>query len=115
MADYSMDDEAWNKRTTKVRTYLDNNDLGDMEQEIEKGIGLQLLHFSECCPTPQFRVAARATYQPRYRKQLPQLLHNSRRRFLRLLRRTLFLVKSCASMERADMGLTTTRAITAIR
>ena len=34
MADYSMDDEAWNKRTTKVRTYLDNNDLGDMEQVI---------------------------------------------------------------------------------
>ena len=34
MADYSMDDEAWNKRTVKVRTYLENNDLGDMEQVI---------------------------------------------------------------------------------
>ena len=34
MADYSMDDEAWNKRTVKVRTYLEANDLGDMEQVI---------------------------------------------------------------------------------
>ena len=34
MADYSMNDEAWNKRAVKVRTYLENNDLGDMEQVI---------------------------------------------------------------------------------
>ncbi len=34
MADYSMNDEAWNKRVVKVRTYLESNDLGDMEQVI---------------------------------------------------------------------------------
>jgi hypothetical protein len=34
MADYSMEDDAWNKRALKVRTYLENNDLGDMEQVI---------------------------------------------------------------------------------
>jgi hypothetical protein len=34
MADYSMEDDAWNKRAVKVRTYLENNDLGDMEQVI---------------------------------------------------------------------------------
>ena len=34
MADYSMTDEAWNKRAVKVRTYLENNELGDMEAVI---------------------------------------------------------------------------------
>ena len=34
MANYSMDDDSWNKRVLKVRTYLENNDLGDMEQVI---------------------------------------------------------------------------------
>jgi len=34
MTDYSMDDEAWTKRTTKVNTYLDSHDIGDMEQVI---------------------------------------------------------------------------------
>ena len=34
MADYSMDDNAWNTRVLKIRTYLEHNDLGDMEQVI---------------------------------------------------------------------------------
>ena len=34
MADYSMTDEKWNKNKSKVTTYLENNDLGDMEAVI---------------------------------------------------------------------------------
>jgi hypothetical protein len=35
MADYSMNDEDWNKRKNKVTTYLESHDLGDMEQVIQ--------------------------------------------------------------------------------
>tara|TARA_Y100000361_G_C11031246_1_gene274911 strand:+ start:169 stop:705 length:537 start_codon:yes stop_codon:yes gene_type:complete len=31
---YSMDDEAWNKRKSKVMTFLESNDIGEMEQVI---------------------------------------------------------------------------------
>ena len=35
MADYSMTDEKWNKNKSKVTTYLENNDLGDMAAVIQ--------------------------------------------------------------------------------
>tara|TARA_R110000824_G_scaffold222785_1_gene410552 strand:- start:2433 stop:2966 length:534 start_codon:yes stop_codon:yes gene_type:complete len=38
MADYSMDDEAWNKRVSKINTYLDANDLGEMAAVIQWNI-----------------------------------------------------------------------------
>ncbi len=31
---YSMDDDAWNKRKSKVLTFLESNDIGEMEQVI---------------------------------------------------------------------------------
>jgi len=34
MADYSMEDEKWNKNKAKVELYLSTHDLGDMEQVI---------------------------------------------------------------------------------
>mgnify|MGYP003139900074 FL=1 len=38
MADYSMDDEAWNKRVSKINTYLASNDLGEMATVIQWNI-----------------------------------------------------------------------------
>ena len=38
MADYSMTDEKWNKNKSKVETYLDNNDLGEMDTVIRWNI-----------------------------------------------------------------------------
>ena len=38
MADYSMDDEAWNKRVSKINTYLETNDLGEMATVIQWNI-----------------------------------------------------------------------------
>ena len=35
MADYSMDDQKWSKNESKVLTYLENNDVGDMKAVIE--------------------------------------------------------------------------------
>ncbi len=35
---YSMDDAAWNKRKSKVMTFLDSNDIGEMRQVIEWNI-----------------------------------------------------------------------------
>jgi len=35
MADYSMDDDAWNKRKNKITTFLENEDVGDMQAVIE--------------------------------------------------------------------------------
>ena len=35
MADYSMDDLKWSKNESKVLTYLENNDVGDMQAVIE--------------------------------------------------------------------------------
>jgi len=36
--DYSMNDEAWNKRIDKINTYLDSNDLGEMAAVIRWNI-----------------------------------------------------------------------------
>jgi len=36
--DYSMDDESWNKRKSKVMTFLETNDIGEMSQVIEWNI-----------------------------------------------------------------------------
>jgi len=38
MADYSMNDEAWNKRVSKIDTYLESNDLGEMATVIRWNI-----------------------------------------------------------------------------
>jgi hypothetical protein len=35
MADYHMDDQKWSKNESKVLTYLENNDVGDMKAVIE--------------------------------------------------------------------------------
>tara|TARA_R110000824_G_scaffold372087_1_gene562140 strand:+ start:266 stop:802 length:537 start_codon:yes stop_codon:yes gene_type:complete len=35
MADYSMDDAAWNKRRNKATTFLESHDIGDMQAVIE--------------------------------------------------------------------------------
>lgn len=38
MADYSMDDEAWQKRVSKIDTYMATNDLGEMATVIQWNI-----------------------------------------------------------------------------
>jgi hypothetical protein len=37
-SDYSMDDEAWNRRVTKVEVFLQSNDVGDLSTVLEWNI-----------------------------------------------------------------------------